>query len=517
MSPWEFVRYMEIVRKSSAASTVTEEYEFPDIPACAELRTSWKIRRRQQPVVPVLQGCPVPDSRPQDLERSFMRLMVYCKRWVCIEAYASEHVPYVTEMSTMDSNAWNPWETTCITWLNGQILTQEMSHVTRNMLCTFHSRQCASKELVAHSDDAMTDEALEASPELLAQAMITRIGGRECKKGEKATHHENSSAAMRAVQNIWPLSLQGKRKRLSQAQRGYWKDCQSWFSAVKVARQNRSKQVFKESPPTLQVCRRPSKTSIEAWLRQNTQSCNQEQCDVLHMVVAREEVEHSEFMGGKSIAAPTHHLCHGPPGTGKSEVLKLIKRLLVECYSYTQGKEFEITALQAVVACAHGGETLHHVSGINPFMTSQVDQNNGCQPDRSGRLSWLRWLFIDEAMMISAHFLGQVEQTLRWKMPDSAFFKRDGHGNVRMFGGLNIIHFGDTRQIPPPEGLPLFTIPSSLVPPAAGTNISPLADHGLGLMWGLADGGCQGVTDFTQHFRCIDPWWISVVILIMEN
>ena len=161
---------------------------------------------------------------------------------------------------------------------------------------------------------------------------------------------------------------------------------------------------------------------------------------------------------------------------------------MTECFHYTQGKEFQIGSLQAVVAVAHGGETLHHIAGLNPFMSRGEQQEKAVQSDAMSRLSWLRWLFIDEAMMNSAAFLGEIEQCLRWKIPDSSFFKRSPDGAARAFGGINLMHFGDTRQIPPPEGIPLFAIPAEFVSLPKSMSPSPVASHGLRLLWGLTPG-----------------------------
>eukprot|EP00971_Amphidinium_carterae_P210076 4167676-Amphidinium_carterae.1 len=47
---------------------------------------------------------------------------------------------------------------------------------------------------------------------------------------------------------------------------------------------------------------------------------------------------------------PLVWLVHGPPGTGKSHVLSAIKELFNECLGYTQGFDYEFTALQATTA-----------------------------------------------------------------------------------------------------------------------------------------------------------------------
>lgn len=63
--------------------------------------------------------------------------------------------------------------------------------------------------------------------------------------------------------------------------------------------------------------------------------------------------------------------------------------------------------------------------------------------------------------------------------------------------------FGDVRQIEPPEGIALYTVPPSLLTRPKSGAMSPLAMQGLELFWG------QGVEliEFAEIYRCRDAWW----------
>ena len=61
--------------------------------------------------------------------------------------------------------------------------------------------------------------------------------------------------------------------------------------------------------------------------------------------------------------------------------------------------QFEIAALQAVVADMLGGETLHRTCKISIGMNQ-----NGPESKKNGR--HLRWLIIDEISQVSAELLG---------------------------------------------------------------------------------------------------------------
>ena len=56
---------------------------------------------------------------------------------------------------------------------------------------------------------------------------------------------------------------------------------------------------------------------------------------------------------------------HGGPGTGKSHVINVIKeRLFRKVLKWEMGVEYQIVALQAVMADLLGGDAIHHACGF---------------------------------------------------------------------------------------------------------------------------------------------------------
>ena len=92
---------------------------------------------------------------------------------------------------------------------------------------------------------------------------------------------------------------------------------------------------------------------------------------------------------------------HGGPGVGKSEVLKLIRQLFEEVCGFSVGLDYQMAALQAVMAEQLGGDTLHHCCGINR-KTSQADSNTKIQSEVAKSILQWRWLIIDEISMVSS-------------------------------------------------------------------------------------------------------------------
>ena len=123
-------------------------------------------------------------------------------------------------------------------------------------------------------------------------------------------------------------------------------------------------------------------------------------------------------------------------------------------------------------------------------------------------LSW-RWLIMDEISLTNAKLLASAEQRLRIAIPDASPWKKNSQGEVRPFGGINVLLTGDFHQLPPPAGHYLASVPRSLEDPEGDKQQQdPLAEQGRMLLWG---GATQGVTELTQRERCRDDWWNEVV------
>eukprot|EP00959_Pyramimonas_sp_CCMP1952_P236643 4945551-Pyramimonas_sp.AAC.1 len=81
---------------------------------------------------------------------------------------------------------------------------------------------------------------------------------------------------------------------------------------------------------------------------------------------------------------------------------------------WTIGVNFQITALQAVMAQLLGGDTIHHACGI-PAIKRGAEQGEDVklEYETAKRVLQWRWLFIDEISMVSARLLAEVDAKLR--------------------------------------------------------------------------------------------------------
>ena len=73
---------------------------------------------------------------------------------------------------------------------------------------------------------------------------------------------------------------------------------------------------------------------------------------------------------------PLRGLIHGSPGTGKSQVIKLISRFFVEALSWEHGVEFLCVAFQNRIAFAMGGTTLHNAADITYDGDRKLDKTD---------------------------------------------------------------------------------------------------------------------------------------------
>ena len=168
---------------------------------------------------------------------------------------------------------------------------------------------------------------------------------------------------------------------------------------------------------------------------------------MLKKVCDRVFCELQEEASDTSKSDPLLWLMHGGPGVGKSEVIKLLRSFFEDVCGYTMGLEFQMAALQAVMAEQLGGDTLHHCCGIGGYSETGKRQTEVAL----GVLQW-RWLIIDEVSMISAQMLAEIDCKLRDVVRKLGTHKLDDKGIARPFGGINVLFAGGFWQLDPPGG-----------------------------------------------------------------
>ena len=196
---------------------------------------------------------------------------------------------------------------------------------------------------------------------------------------------------------------------------------------------------------------------------------------------------------------------HGLPGTGTSLVIQWIIRMFTEAMGFANGVEFVCVAFQNRVAHTMRGATLHSAGNVPVGDYSQERKLQHTDVDvLYVRNQSLRWILIDEVFMIPNDLLGTFAQHFADAAMESQYkFRADESKQV--FGGYNLMMFGDTLQLPPiPSSAALF------LPPDAST-CGPCAREMLEMFWGDGVDTINYFVELTQQMRIEDPWYSALL------
>ena len=139
----------------------------------------------------------------------------------------------------------------------------------------------------------------------------------------------------------------------------------------------------------------------------------------------------------------------GGAGSGKSYLLKLLVEHIIRCYGPTvdpllKPKFVEVASLTGVAARQIFGKTLHSVFllPIEKGNTMSYKRLSGNRLEQERR-RWrhINWLIIDEISMVSYENLRIIHLRLQ-----------EYKNNDKLFGGVNLLLFGDIMQLPPVKG-----------------------------------------------------------------
>ena len=227
---------------------------------------------------------------------------------------------------------------------------------------------------------------------------------------------------------------------------------------------------------------------VDRWLakiryrttEEGRQWLNEEQYQMVEEVASRVKKELvAEGAEQGDPGEPLRWLMHGGPGTGKSHVIRVIKdELFGRVLGWQIGVNYQVVALQAVMAEMLGGDTIHHALGIPVYTRRGENHDDDMQSHvrvAKAALQW-RWLIIDEISMVSAKLLAQMDMKLRGVVRQIGTQKIQ-KGKDQPFGGLNILCSGDFWQLDPPDGGFLGNIPTEFISRGRKYRIPGCAEH----------------------------------------
>lgn len=380
----------------------------------------------------------------------------------------------------------------------------------------------------------------------LEDALRTRIGGRAPKRDneeEEGTckkvgggHYHNSEAAIERCQGVW-----GKRSQPLAARRREFREPDQLKDILKAARASRTGSVTGESTGKklkrrrgrseestdvdsgdgkVEVIRPASVDEVRSWfkalrVREREEGgllLNDDQLAAMSSIVDQICAELQEK--SETVREPLFKVLHGGPGAGKSEVVKYILELFRDVLRWKVGIEYHVGAFQAVMAEQLGGDTLHHIAGIQARQKKNGKKGNSDKKegnkDLMRRMARARWLIIDEISMVSPRLLAEVDMRLRDATRRVGTKKSRTRGADRPFGGLNILCVGDFWQLPPTDGGFLGAVPAEFLQNSRKDVAAPDIAHGQALFWSRGEGCVQGVSELPGNERCKDKWMQEV-------
>ncbi len=437
------------------------------------------------------------------------------------------------------------WEAALTQWLNGNIICEESKLYVGNFISIHRLRPGEQDEDgMANPDDMVEDEEVYVSIDMLEEVLETRIGGKTRQSDDLDImgdgHHMNSSEAVGLGRDIW--SKTGAASA-STTQPTYSFDEEKVQLSLQSAKSSRSKenkfaartgaQTRTEREAALSQRKQATKEDVQEWLdalRSRTRSdgrlfVNTKQFEAVAKVSQKVMEELPNRKGCAPAASePLRWVVHGGPGTGKTHVVRDVikKELFDQILQWQQGLDYQVIALQAVMADLLQGDTIHHACGI-PVRKKGVDGDVVIQSHKAvaeQSLYW-RWLLIDEFGMVGASLLAEVDMKLRDVVVDINPRKKSRSGHAQPFGGLNVLLSGDLWQLAPPSGGYLANIPAEFIANARKYNPNVTISHGQSLLWGGPENkewAFHGITELEESERCReDPWLQEVQLELREG
>ena len=400
------------------------------------------------------------------------------------------------------------WET----YIDGNIVSESSKRIISNLLAATAAIKDEDSDDSSEDSDAEQWQGLDfrAGNMDLVQKTLHGMVARSSDEGTKAIgRHQQTIRLGRA---LWqsPALEASVTARMNEVtfKKGHFPDQKNIKAALLQAKspaEDRPAPFAGKTQPYVTLSVTNYQKRVEDWLdgvMLEKEKPTTEQFNVLRTIADRILTEFRlEKEGRKGEDRPLLGFCHGPPGTGKSRAIKWIRRLFLEAVGWKHEDEFLCVAFQNRVAHAMEGTTLHSGGDVGIGGQRSLEKN---EIDRLySRNQYLRWIIIDELPMVSDNLLGCFEHHLA-DAAAATMHRKKHDKSVRLFGGYNVIGFGDFYQIPP-------------IPPTDSLTIPVLekktehARRALDFLWGDGDDSLNYFIELTVQKRIDDSWYSAVM------
>ena len=381
---------------------ISETYDWVPLPEnerTEAYRHDWVFKRNRRPCDPSFAHCPMPRRGIDQKDRTAAIVMTYFHPFTLNPNMGDCDVPFLGHLCEASN-----WHDSLRNWCDGRVLCEESKRYLDNFFAVTRSRP--EDDATENSDDAFSDEELDIDMNNFHDILKTRMGsGSDARRTNAAEDDadgdnrntednvpENIKAAFSSAQKMWRIPADHK-------------DGAAQASPTEVSNENLEKAFAaasasqkldfgnagaKDIPrdPSLRVAGAYSVKDVWQWFHKKAKEKNEAgkplvkkaQLEMLRIVCQRvcDELEQADgqHCGPELITDPLMWMLHGTPGTGKSQVLLMLQEFFRDVCGWQMGMEFQMVALQAVMAQLLHGDTIHHALGINPF-GQKTDQQAG--------------------------------------------------------------------------------------------------------------------------------------------
>ena len=535
----------------------------PENECLGVLRHRWMWQRRRCLHVPVWSRAKVPRATFSPHENARL-LSIYLRPWTIDPTTTNESVPLLSDLSLVKRQVERQAEaapvrpqqrlrskSTCpdVTrteigvlaeersysrswqeYVNGNVVSETSARYIRKMLDATAARTAATED-ASSGDESSAESDLDLFREhagnvTLVEKTLRGIAARDTDEGTIGAGRHAASVCL--GNELWGSAnlteAERKRAREHVFKQGHFPNSRDALKAAEkltVANDKRMAPFAEKTMPYAHLSLTEYGSRIDAFLRKlpmEDEPPTAEQQAILERVARRvlrefrerhspPEVE-SEVAAGTSPEAPEEPmlaLVHGHPGTGKSKVLRWLRRLFTEALGWRHGEQFLCVAFQNRMAAAIGGKTIHSGGNFRPAGANDSSLAHSDIDHLFMRNESLRWILLDEISMVSDDLLGQFEDCTSNAARESRYLRHPHTQKRRLFGGYNVMVFGDWWQLPPiPDTGALFKPP---IAPCSGR-----AKAARNMFWGEGDNTINYMAELTEQKRLDDPWYNDVMV-----
>uniref|UniRef100_A0AC35F3L7 ATP-dependent DNA helicase n=1 Tax=Panagrolaimus sp. PS1159 TaxID=55785 RepID=A0AC35F3L7_9BILA len=189
----------------------------------------------------------------------------------------------------------------------------------------------------------------------------------------------------------------------------------------------------------------------ETLLEDMIQSLNEIQSEIFDEIITT--ISEQENSNATQATKQIIKFISGVAGTGKSHLIKALAQYLILHYTNsTDDDEYSAPAViigaptaYAASALAIGANTIHSIFGLVEILSKYKPMTSEIASEKKVLFDNCKLIIIDEISMCSNVIL--MEINLRCQ---------EISGNKKLFGGMNIMAFGDLLQLPPIKSLQVF-------------------------------------------------------------